>query len=146
MPDPQVLTVNQTLPLGGELVSKNGKFKVVMHHNGNLVLYGPDGEEMWQSYTYDINIKDGLYFDKDGTLYLTEPDGSVAWSSGSVWCSPYSKSVGHCRVIDRFLVKNNGDMGSYDNKGRYHFHTDTADWYEGWSQNETYETGSTFWI
>ena len=95
-----------------------------MHQNGNLALYGPAGEQIWSTYTKDIDIQGGLKFQPDGHAYLYETDGFNAWSTRMErpWQTGSTKA-------EQFAVKDNGDMGTYTRSGGAYFTTGTSHLY-----------------
>ena len=94
---------------GQELVSRNGRFKVKMQEDGNLVLYAGENTRLWQSDTVDRGeyamfdegdfkvlgesqtlfrtgtnrVGDYLVCQNDGNLVVYSSDGVIRWSSNT---------------------------------------------------------------
>ncbi len=75
------LGTNQTLQSGQSLWSIDGRFRLVMQTDGNLVEYGPSGV-VWNSRTAGyggaVAIMQG-----DGNLVVYAPGGRPVWASGT---------------------------------------------------------------
>jgi hypothetical protein len=75
-----ILKTSQILYQGEFLQSPNGKFKLVLQTDGNLVLY--EGEKaLWSSETNGKNVKK-LVMQSDGNLVLYSPNGPV-WATNT---------------------------------------------------------------
>ena len=63
---------SQFLAVGSDLMSENGKVRLSMQDDGNLVIYTePDHKAIWSTKTNGQKIKDGLVFQfSDGNLCL----------------------------------------------------------------------------
>jgi L,D-peptidoglycan transpeptidase YkuD (ErfK/YbiS/YcfS/YnhG family) len=80
------VTVGQSLSAGGQLtsgqqlVSANGRYRVVMQGDGNLVVYGPAGPD-WASGTGVRGTR--LVMQGDGNLVGYGPDGRAVWHTST---------------------------------------------------------------
>merc|ERR1712176_642600 len=71
--------INYTaLKIGESLTSSNGKYRLVMQTDGNLVVYC-GGNALWASATDGKTVKGGLMFQPDQNLVLYEND--AVWAS-----------------------------------------------------------------
>jgi len=75
-----ILASSQVLYQGESLNSINGRFKLVLQADGNLVLYDKD-KALWSSGTNGKNAKK-LVMQNDGNLVLYGPNGPV-WASNT---------------------------------------------------------------
>ena len=72
------------MPLGSELVSENGKVRLVMEKDGNLVINcDPDNKVIWSSKTQGITIQNGVIFQSDGNLVLYNFEHEPVWTSNT---------------------------------------------------------------
>jgi hypothetical protein len=88
-PDPPPTTVSATMPAGGcwysswpvrSLRSTDGRFRLTLQTDGNLVLYMNDSTPLWASgTTTGTRLNNQL----DGNLVLHRADGTVVWSTGT---------------------------------------------------------------
>ncbi|MBO0885088.1 MAG: hypothetical protein J2P17_33100 [Mycobacterium sp.] len=78
------LTVNQQLNIGDQLLSSNGKARLVMQSDGDLVLYRTDtGAALWSTGTNGKPVAHAL-MQSDGNLVLYNTDNSVwYWNAGT---------------------------------------------------------------
>jgi len=75
------LRCGQTLENMQELKSANGKFRLCMHHNGNLVLYSAQ-EPIWSSRTQNKGQPPfRLIMQQDNQLCIYDSSGSPTWTS-----------------------------------------------------------------
>jgi hypothetical protein len=86
---------------GQSLVSPNGRFKLAMQSDGNLVLYG-DGLVLWDSGTLN-DAPDTAMMQGDGNFVVYKANRPI-WSSGT------SSSV---RGLYRLAVQNDGNVVVY---------------------------------
>ncbi len=75
-----ILASTQILYQGESLESPNGRFKLVLQADGNLVLYDKD-KALWSSGTNGKDAKK-LVMQNDGNLVLYGPNGPV-WASNT---------------------------------------------------------------
>ena len=74
------------LRTGQSLTSSNGRAKVTMQRDGNLVLYCTQPRRaIWNSGTYGNtnNVQTGARFQVDGNLVLYNKAGGVLWAASS---------------------------------------------------------------
>lgn len=76
------LEPGQWLSLEQWLSSPNGRYDLVLQHDGNLVLYTQGGVPLWASATSGQLVQD-LSMQEDGNLVLYRPDGTPIWASGT---------------------------------------------------------------
>ena len=86
-----VLTANQTVAVNQPIVSCDGRFKLVLGGDGNLVLY-QGSTALWSAKTYG---KGGTkaYMQGDGNFVIYTASGSPVWSTGTAGNSGASLSV-----------------------------------------------------
>lgn len=76
------LLPNQELEVGQSLVSADGRFKLDLQADGNLVEYGPQAQPLWATNT----TGDGshiLIFQDDGNLVIYDGNNKAVWSTGT---------------------------------------------------------------
>ena len=108
------ISTNALLRNGHELKSLNGRYKLVMQNDGNLVIYCGGSKPIWASHTHGIRIRDGMVLQTDGNLVLYRSDGRAVWSSGT-----YNKEV------DRFVLQDDGNFVGYGKYGQVFYATHT---------------------
>jgi hypothetical protein len=86
-----MLTANQTVAVNQPIVSCDGRFKLVLGGDGNLVLY-QGSTALWSAKTYG---KGGTkaYMQGDGNFVIYTASGSPVWSTGTAGNSGASMSV-----------------------------------------------------
>jgi hypothetical protein len=94
----EVLTADQSR------LSSDGRFRLVMQSDGNLVLYGPSGA-MWATRTAG-NAGSRAAMQSDGNLVVYGPGGNALWESGT-WGNNNS----------RVVVQNDGNVVLYTASG-----------------------------
>jgi len=80
---PGQFSPGQGLMPGGSTASVDGRFRLAMQGDGNLVLYGPAGQPMWASNTgnhYDIW---DVVMQGDGNLVIYDGHGHPLWASNT---------------------------------------------------------------
>ena len=95
------------------LRSADGRYRLVMQHDGNLVLYGPSGRALWASNTAG-RAADHLRMQGDGNLVVYGPGDSPVWASNT---------AGHPSSF--VIVQNDGNVVIYSN-GQAIWSTGTA--------------------
>lgn len=73
------LQANQKLNVNDQLVSNNGKTRLIMQADGNLVLYRNDGKALWASDTWGKPVNVAIMQD-DGNFVCYAP-GVAYWST-----------------------------------------------------------------
>jgi hypothetical protein len=73
------LTAGQSISRGGQLTSPDGKHRLILQEDGNLVLYSGN-KPTWYTNSAGIAIKE-LVMQNNGELILYRYDGKPAWSS-----------------------------------------------------------------
>jgi hypothetical protein len=79
----RVLGPGERLTGGQYLLSSNGRHRLAMQTDGNLVLYRPDGAYSWQT---DTDGHPGAYVDMqpDGNLVVYRANGTFVWQTNTV--------------------------------------------------------------
>ncbi len=93
------LLPGEGLGVGGGLVSGDGRHRLVMQDDGNLVLYGPD-RPLWATGTPG-RIVVAAILQEDGNLVLYGPEGPV-WDSGTAG-----------RAVAELVVQDDGNLVMY---------------------------------
>ena len=89
---------NQILPLGSQIESANGKYKLNMLTTGNLVIKCNNGT-IWSANTANKGNVDGMYFQRNGHVVLRSNDGLIIWQTEK-------KGV-------QFVMQNDGNLVLY---------------------------------
>jgi hypothetical protein len=97
---PGTLFAGQTLGAGAALVSADGRYRLLMQTDGNLVEYGPSGP-MWWTCTYGTGA---------GNRFVLQTDGNAVLYRGAtpLWASASNGALRH-----RFVVQTDGNMVVY---------------------------------
>ncbi|NQX03847.1 hypothetical protein HQQ82_03435 [Rathayibacter sp. VKM Ac-2856] len=90
------------LSADGLLRSDDGRYRVVMQGDGNVVVYGPAGA-VWSSGTSGTGSS--LRFGKDGVLQIVAGDGAVTWTA-----VPAAGGVGPFHLV----MQSDGNIVAYD--------------------------------
>ena len=108
-----VLTANQTFAVNQPILSCDGRFKLVLGGDGNLVLY-QGSTALWSAQTYG---KGGTkaYMQGDGNFVIYTASGSPVWSTGTAGNSGASLSV-----------QNDGNVVIYSSAGKGLWSTGTG--------------------
>ncbi len=112
------LLPNQTLHDGYYLQSANGKARLYMQTDGNLVLYfmlprGPEQKAVWD--IKKVGISDARASIWDGNLVVCDSRWNVYWSSGT---------AGHANSM--IVLQNDGNLVIYDSSSRPIWSTNTT--------------------
>ena len=127
---PSVLTAGQTLGAGGELVSPNGAYVLLMQTDGNLVEYGPSGP-MWSSNTPGSGASNRLVMQTDGNLVMYTASGGVPFATGEVGSGSN----------DYLAVQNDGNVVQYATGGAVFATNSAAERAIQWFYNNMGSTG-----
>jgi len=76
------LNPDQSLNVDNSLISQDGRFKLVLQQDGNLVLYVPGGAARWATATDGRKVSRAI-MQADGNFVLYGPDGKDVWASGT---------------------------------------------------------------
>lgn len=76
------LNPGETLSRGENLTSANGRYKLLIQKDGNLVLYGPRNQPLWSSNTQGRPVEKCV-MQRDGNLVLYLRDGQPVWASNT---------------------------------------------------------------
>lgn len=80
---PDRLAAGQRLAVGGTLTPHNGKVRLVLQDDGNLVLYRNDtGAALWSSHTHGKPV-DHAIMQADGNFVCYDGSGKAYWASGT---------------------------------------------------------------
>ncbi|HTN24634.1 MAG TPA: GDSL-type esterase/lipase family protein [Solirubrobacteraceae bacterium] len=97
----------------GFLRSADGRYRLVMQRDGNLVLYGPSGRALWATSTVGRGA-DHVRMQRDGNFVMYDAQEHPLWSSGT---------AGHPNAF--VIVQNDGNVVIYAG-GRALWSTGTA--------------------
>ncbi|CAN5299253.1 hypothetical protein BH11PSE11_BH11PSE11_10890 [soil metagenome] len=100
---PDNLPPGQTMKSGDEIRSANGKHRLVMQGDGNLVVYGPSGSR-WSSGTFSGGSWAAMQ--TDGNLVVYDSGGHAKWASGT-----------NGRNGSRLVMQDDGNLVIYDAGG-----------------------------
>lgn len=78
---PTRLDSEQFLSAGESLESPSGQYRLSYQTDGNLVIYGPGGDE-WASNTAGTTPNRAV-MQGDGNFVIYDPDGNDLWSTGT---------------------------------------------------------------
>jgi hypothetical protein len=78
------LQSGEKLSAGKSLYSPNGRFRLTMQRDGNLVIYDRDGHSLWASNTAKTGRANYLMLQSDGNLVLYRRDEKPLKASGTV--------------------------------------------------------------
>ncbi len=78
------LRVGEKLSAGKSLYSPDGRFRLTMQKDGNLVIYRPDGRSLWASNTAKTGRANYLALQDDGNLVLYTRDRMPLRATGPV--------------------------------------------------------------
>jgi hypothetical protein len=77
------LNPNETLSEGHLLTSQDGRFRLVMQNDGNLVLYrSHDNHATWASGTAGQDTRRAI-MQNDGNFVVYHTNGQAGWASGT---------------------------------------------------------------
>ena len=76
------LSPNQELKVGQSIVSADGRFKLILQSDGNFVLYGPQGQPLWDTGT-EGRPSQRVIMQNDGNLVIYDGNNSPLWNSGT---------------------------------------------------------------
>lgn len=102
------------LAVGASLSSGNSHYRLVMQHDGNLVIYCI-GRAIWSTHTAHIAIHGGLRFQGDGNLVLYRHGGRAVWNSRTA-------NTEACQLV----MQNDGNLVLYGCYGRVIWASSTA--------------------
>lgn len=102
---PNVKTSGEILTSGQVLQSPDGRYKLIMQTDGNLVLYSPN-RALWSTGTYGRPI-DKLVVQSDGNMVLYDPQNRYYWAT---W------TQGNAGV--QLVVQNDGNVVLYNAQAR----------------------------
>jgi hypothetical protein len=104
---PDRLMPGQQLNVNQELLSQNGRVKLIMQADGNLVLYRvDDGVPLWATNTWGTRVTHAV-MQTDGNFVLYDDGGKPYWSTGT-WGRPGNWLV----------LQNDGNLVLYTNSGQ----------------------------
>jgi len=95
------LSNDQRIYIGEQVESTNGKYRLVMQSDGNLVFYDVSNRVIWSTNTAGSDANRAV-FHTGGNLTLYTATNDVIWSSGT-------KGYG----AERIVVNDNGTLGIY---------------------------------
>src|SRR5258708_1977789 len=74
------LNSGESIQVNESLGSPDGQFSLVLQEDGNLVLYGQDGQPVWASGTDGLDVARAT-LQEDGNLVLYSSGGDAVWAS-----------------------------------------------------------------
>lgn len=110
------LLSSQSLTVGQQITSANGRYHLILQPDGNVVVYTADGRPLFFTGSYASTV---LSLQSDGNLVAYRGNGSAAWNS-TTWREGSS----------RLDVQNDGNVVLYRADG-------TPSWYSGWDAGQT---------
>lgn len=102
-----ILGSNQSLAKNGSIVSKDGRYKLVLQEDGNVVLY-KGKTAVWSTKTQGKAVTK-LTMQTDGNLVLYGFANKAVWSSKSV------KGTAHTYKL---FIQNDGNLVIYNSRGK----------------------------
>jgi hypothetical protein len=96
---------NEKLKASEEIKSTNGKYKLVLQPDGNLVAYDSQGKASWSSNTLGSGAIECL-MQSDGNLLLKNRIGRVVWATGT---QGYKNA--------RLVMQDDGNLVIYNERG-----------------------------
>src|SRR4030043_1462768 len=96
---------NEKLKASEELKSENGKYKLVLQGDGNLVVYESQGKALWNSDTLGSGGIEGV-MQSGRQLLLKHRDGRVVWATGT-----------HGTKNARWVIQDDGNLVIYNERG-----------------------------
>ncbi len=79
---PDRLLPNQGLMVGKSITSADGRFRLILQADGNLVLYASAGQALWASNTAGHRVWD-VVMQGDGNLVIYSVSGQALWASNT---------------------------------------------------------------
>lgn len=98
------------------LLSDDGRYKLKMQGDGNLVIYNPYNAAIWQSYSAG-NIGGNVRMQSDGNLVVYDANGAAKWASSWYAYTFYPGST--------LLMQNDGNLVIYLPNGGYSWVSNT---------------------
>jgi len=108
-----ILTSNASLGFNQLLTSNDGRFRLVMQGDGNLVVYAPN-RALWSSRT-DRTPSQYTVMQSDGNLVIYDTGGRATWNT---------RTAG--KGVSRLVMQDDGNLVIYDGSGRATWNTRTA--------------------
>ncbi len=99
------IVAGRRLSRGMRITSPNGQCRLEMQTDGNLVIYKPGNQPVWDTKTSDINV---FFVRPDGNLCAYRADFSIAWgcsSGGGIGPNSYLAMQDDCNLV---LYKDGG--------------------------------------
>jgi hypothetical protein len=96
------IVAGRRLSRGMRITSPNGQCRLEMQTDGNLVIYKPGNQPIWDTKTSDINV---LFLKPDGNLCAYRADFSIAWGCGTSGSNAYLAMQDDCNLV---LYKDGG--------------------------------------
>lgn len=113
-----VLPTNQTMSPGQYLMSANGRFRLVLHADGNLVIkdgeaivWVADGNQIYSSTLYQKRMREPLQFVISNSGFLYDPSRRRLWIAESTHSLDKSLWYNTCMVM-----QDDGNLVIYDQR------------------------------
>lgn len=111
-PPPDRIGVNAFLHRGGSLYSANGKYRLTLQDDGNLVLYNSSGHALWATNRANGDV---LALQSDGNLVVYTSSHKAIWASNT--------GDSHATYL---VVQDDGNVVLYSGSGHAVWATNTA--------------------
>ena len=102
------------LKKGEQVTSDNGKYKLILQNDGNLVLYNASNRPIWHTWTsssYKASQVDHFNVQDDGNMVIYSADGKPIWASNT-W-------IGSGKYNVSLRLQDDGNLVLYNNtKGK----------------------------
>ncbi|MFI9810558.1 beta-propeller fold lactonase family protein [Saccharothrix variisporea] len=109
-PGPDRVVAGETLAAGQSKTSPDGRYRLTMQTDGNLVLYNASGEAQWHTHT-DGSGATRAVLQYDGNFVVYGNGFDAKWHTNT-WRTP----------ADRFVVQNDSNLVLYGPEGFPHWH------------------------
>jgi hypothetical protein len=100
-PGPDRLVRGERLTAGQSKTSPDGRYRLTMQSDGNLVLYTAAGEALWHTHTYGSGATHAI-LQHDGNFVLYTAGGDAKWHTHT-WDT----------AADRLVVQNDSNVVLY---------------------------------
>ncbi|WP_158842873.1 S8 family serine peptidase [Saccharothrix deserti] len=109
-PGGDILAKGERLNAGQTKMSQDGRYRLVMQSDGNLVLYTGAAQPLWHTHTYNTGATYAI-LQTDGNLVVYTAAGVAKWHTFT-----------YGRPVDRLMVQNDSNVVLYGPTGQYYWH------------------------
>jgi hypothetical protein len=113
-----MLGTNEQLGVNGVLATPDGRYRLVVQGDGNVVLYSGDGEARWATNTVGV-LNPRLVVQDDGNVVLYSGNGKARWATNTVGT-----------LNPRLAVQGDGNLVVYGDEVDWATGTDQFIWFE----------------